>query len=184
MSDYPERCTICKRTREHGIHRYAVEGSMARHPDYHEFAPPSDSAMTADAIKEVVTQLYRAPSAPTIDKVAAVVKALTTERTKLAADLARAEKEAKRWEHLAMGAWKRADEAYNASLTDNLNCRAAEAKSARLEEAAKDVQADLIAYMLAHAADYSSAGPSVEQYKEMIARLQAALTLPEPSHET
>jgi len=51
---------------------------------------------------------------------------------------------------------------------------------ADMRGALKDVQADLIAYMLIHAADYASAGPSVEQYKEMIAKLQSSLARSAP----
>lgn len=73
------------------------------------------------------------------------------------------------------------DAALIAALRNNAPAICAALRSlADMREALKDVQADLIAYMLIHAADYASAGPSVEQYKEMIANLQSALARSAP----
>jgi hypothetical protein len=66
---------------------------------------------------------------PTIKAI--VIETFTTEIERLT-------REQKRWEHLATEAWRRADDAYNSSLTDNLKRVELEAEIERLTREVKE----------------------------------------------
>lgn len=141
-------CVVCKRAREHGIHQWTGYERL-RHPDYHEFTTPTDSAVTctcaspnnrdgtrrevcpvhrdsaitAEAVAMMVADLraIQHPDKPWAQDAADTIEDLTAERDRLSKNLEIALRGAKDREL----AWQKAEEALEA----------AEARAAELEAA-------------------------------------------------